>query len=38
MAQSPRLYDAYDGPVNLAALRREHAAQPFGVRIVTVWH
>jgi phage gp29-like protein len=36
MAESVRLYDAYDRPVNLAALRREHAApQVAGVR--TVW-
>lgn len=26
MAESTRLLDAYDRPVNLAALRREHAA------------
>jgi hypothetical protein len=26
MIDSPRLYDDYDRPVNLAALRREHAA------------
>jgi hypothetical protein len=39
MTDTPRLYDAYDRPVNLAALRRKYAApQPFGVRTVTVWH
>jgi phage gp29-like protein len=36
MAESPRILDAHGRPVNLAALRREHAApQVAGVR--TVW-
>jgi hypothetical protein len=36
MAESSRLLDAYGRPVNLAALRREHAApQIAGMR--TVW-
>jgi phage gp29-like protein len=36
MTESTRLYDAYDRPVNLAALRREHAApQVAGVRTVS---